>query len=106
MGENEQVTQVEEVLREAQVQPIGAEQVRTAMQTLLQYKSGKAQLENRVIANNEWWKLRQWGQFDEKGNPRHPGIPGGKPTPARADGRAGGADAQSDRAVHFGAQRF
>ena len=65
MGENEQVTQVEEVLREAQVQPIGAEQVRTAMQTLLQYKSGKAQLENRVIANNEWWKLRQWGQFDE-----------------------------------------
>lgn len=70
MGENEQVTQVEEVLREAQVQPIGAEQVRTAMQTLIQYKSGKAQLENRVIANNEWWKLRQWGQFDEKGNPR------------------------------------
>ncbi len=60
---------VEEVLQQGQAQPIGAEQVRAAMQTLLQYKSGKAQLENRVIANNEWWKLRQWGQFDEKGNP-------------------------------------
>lgn len=69
MGENEQVMQVADVLREAQAQPIGEEQVRAAMQTLLRYKSGKAQLESRVIANNEWWKLRQWGQFDSKGNP-------------------------------------
>ena len=69
MGENEQAVQVADVLREAQAQPIGEEQVREAMQTLLRYKSGKAQLESRVIANNEWWKLRQWGQFDSKGNP-------------------------------------
>lgn len=69
MGDNEQVVQAADVLREAQAQPIGEEQVRAAMQTLLRYKSGKAQLESRVIANNEWWKLRQWGQFDSKGNP-------------------------------------
>ena len=69
MGDNEQAVQVADVLREAQAQPIGEEQVRAAMQTLLRYKSGKAQLESRVIANNEWWKLRQWGQFDSKGNP-------------------------------------
>ena len=70
MGDNEQAVQVADVLREAPAQPIGEEQVRAAMQTLLRYKSGKAQLESRVIANNEWWKLRQWGQFDSKGNPQ------------------------------------
>lgn len=67
---SEQMMQAGDVLREAKVDAIGEEQIRAAMDTLLQYKGGKAQLENRVVANNEWWRLRQWGQFDKKGNPK------------------------------------
>ena len=48
--------------------PIGPEEVRGAMQTLRKYQQGKANLERRLIANEDWWKLRQWRQFDDKGN--------------------------------------
>ena len=26
-------------------------------------------LERRIIADEDWWKLRQWRQFSDKGNP-------------------------------------
>ena len=39
---------------------IGAEQLREAAQTLRKYKQGKANLEQRVIANEEWYRLRHW----------------------------------------------
>jgi len=40
--------------------PIGKEQVQRAWQTLQQYRSGKANLEKRVIENQQWYKLRHW----------------------------------------------
>ena len=40
--------------------PIGKEQVQKAWQTLQQYRSGKANLEKRVIENQQWYKLRHW----------------------------------------------
>lgn len=46
--------------------PIGKEQVREAYQTLLQYKRGKANLEQRVIRNEQWYRLRQWESFRRK----------------------------------------
>ena len=49
-------------------QPIGEAQVRQAMDTLQKYKSGKANLENRVIASENWWRLKNWQQI-QKGNP-------------------------------------
>ncbi len=39
---------------------IGQEQVRQAAVTLKKYKDGKANLEARIIANEQWWKMRHW----------------------------------------------
>lgn len=41
-------------------QAIGADEVRAAYATLLKYKAGKANLERRIIDNQQWYKLRQW----------------------------------------------
>lgn len=38
--------------------PIGAEQVKELLQILQKYKSGKAITEQRIIASENWWKLR------------------------------------------------
>ena len=44
-----------------QVRPvIGADEVRGAYKTLLKYKAGKANLEKRMIDDQQWYKLRQW----------------------------------------------
>lgn len=39
---------------------IGPEEIREAMRTLQEYKKGKANLEERIIDNEQWWKLRHW----------------------------------------------
>lgn len=44
----------------ALAQVIGREQVQKAYQTLLKYKEGKANLEKRIVENDEWYKLRHW----------------------------------------------
>ena len=40
------------------VQPIGAEQLKKFTQVLEKYKAGKVQTENRILASENWWKLR------------------------------------------------
>ena len=40
------------------VQPIGAEQLKRFTQVLEKYKAGKVQTENRILASENWWKLR------------------------------------------------
>lgn len=40
--------------------PIGKEQVLKATQILQKYKQGKANLEQRIIDNEQWWRLRNW----------------------------------------------
>ena len=44
----------------ALAQVIGREQVQKAYQTLLKYKEGKANLETRIVENEQWYKLRHW----------------------------------------------
>lgn len=39
---------------------IGIEQIKEAAQILQKYKDGKKNLEQRVIANEEWFRLRHW----------------------------------------------
>lgn len=39
---------------------IGKEEVQQAMLTLQKYKEGKANLEKRIIDNEQWYKLRHW----------------------------------------------
>jgi len=43
--------------------PVGREEVEKALELLQKYKAGKASLEQRIIANEEWWKLRHWEQI-------------------------------------------
>ena len=47
--------------------PIGAEEVRKAAETLKEYRRGKAQLEQRLIENEQFWKLRHWQEMDKQG---------------------------------------
>lgn len=48
---------------------IGPEQLRKAMHTLRRYKEGKANLEQRLIETEQWWKLRHWEWMQDQGNP-------------------------------------
>ena len=47
--------------------PIGREQIRAALKTLRRYRAGKANLERRIIENEEFWKLRHWEHIPEQG---------------------------------------
>ena len=44
---------------------IGAEEVRKASAILQKYKDGKKRLEQKIIANEEFWKLRQWNYMND-----------------------------------------
>lgn len=50
----------DEAMRQAQPQKIGRDEVLQATETLKKYKEGKSRLEAKIIANEEFWKLRQW----------------------------------------------
>ena len=44
----------------ALAQVIGREQIHEAQLTLQKYKEGKHNLEQRIVANEQWYKLRHW----------------------------------------------
>lgn len=46
---------------------IGTEQLREAMRRLRKYKTGKSSVERRVVASQQWWKLRNWEQIEQHG---------------------------------------
>ena len=51
---------------QAKMKPkIGTEEVRKASEILRKYKKGKARLEEKIIANEEFWKLRQWNYMND-----------------------------------------
>ena len=47
-------------------QVIGREQVQRANQILQKYKEGKANLERRIVDNEQWYKLRHWECMRDK----------------------------------------
>lgn len=52
----------------AEVRPvIGIEQIQKAQQILLQYKSGKKNLEQQVIENERWYRQRHWEVMRKSG---------------------------------------
>ena len=51
----------------AMVQPIGKEQLAEAVRTLREYMAGKAQLDARMIENDQWWRQRHWDVIPEQG---------------------------------------
>ena len=51
---------------QAKMKPkIGAEEVRKASEILRKYKEGKERLEQKIIANEDFWKLRQWNYMND-----------------------------------------
>ena len=50
----------------ALAQVIGVEQIHAAQQTLMKYKEGKANLERRIVDNEQWYKLRHWECMRDK----------------------------------------
>ena len=43
---------------------IGVDQIRAASETLKKYKQGKQNLEDRIIKNEDWFKLRHWDSIE------------------------------------------
>ena len=39
---------------------IGSKEVGEAVETLQKYRRGKSNFENRIISEEQWWKLRHW----------------------------------------------
>ena len=52
--------------------PIGEAEVAAAYQTLLNYRAGKANLERRLVENQQWYKLRQWECMRDRGGEVEP----------------------------------
>lgn len=48
---------------EEELHTITEEDVQRAMELLNKYMAGKASVDARVVANQNWWKLRHWGNF-------------------------------------------
>ncbi len=49
------------------VKAIGEEQIKKFIKILQEYKDGKKNLEFKIIANEQFWKLRHWDYEDEDG---------------------------------------
>lgn len=47
---------------------IGKDQIHEAAQTLTDYKSGKANLERRIVEDEQWYKLRHWDVIKRRGD--------------------------------------
>lgn len=54
---------------------IGTEEVRRAADILRRYHAGKRQLEQRIIDNEQFWKLRHWQQMERTGQGGNPADP-------------------------------
>ena len=40
--------------------PVGEKEIKAAQEILQRYKAGKANLDRRVVEDEEWWELRHW----------------------------------------------
>ena len=63
--------QVEE-MRKSIPPAIGTEQIRKATETLKKYKEGKANLEKKIVNDEQYWKLRQWDRAYDKNDDYKP----------------------------------
>lgn len=44
---------------------ISTKEIHEAQEILNRYKQGKANLEKRIISNEQWWKMRHWGELSD-----------------------------------------
>lgn len=65
-------TDESESVRIVQNPVIGTAQVRKARETLKKYKDGKARLEQRIVNNEQWYKMRHWKELQPVGKTDDP----------------------------------
>lgn len=53
-------------------QAIGRDQVKKAREILQKYKKGKATLEDKIIKNDRWWKMRHWELLENESTLEEP----------------------------------
>ena len=58
IAENADQVKAVEAMDEENIAPVGTEQIKKFMQILRKYKTGKARTEQRIVASENWWKLR------------------------------------------------
>ena len=58
--------QLETESKQIEMKPIGKEQLKKFTKILREYKSGKVHTENRIIAAEQWWKLRNTAEEQKK----------------------------------------
>lgn len=51
---------------------IGEKEIKEAAETLQKYKNGKANLENRIIEDEMWWKIRHWEAIGKEEDSKTP----------------------------------
>lgn len=51
---------------------IGKNEIAEANETLKKYRDGLSLIRNRIIGNEEWYKLRHWKEFSRQGNEEDP----------------------------------
>ena len=56
----EEIINLHDVLASKKREVIGKEEILKATETLKKYKEGKANLEKKIIDNEQWYKLRHW----------------------------------------------
>ena len=50
--------------KKTEKRPVNDDSVRGAYETLQKYKAGKSSLEQRIIENEEWWRMRHYEKAD------------------------------------------
>ena len=58
----------------ASAMPIGKEQLKEFMRVLQQYSAGKSKTEQRIVASENWWKLRNTMEEKKEGATREDGF--------------------------------
>ena len=58
IAETKEQVKSPEAMPMATVTPIGSEQLKKFTEILQKYKSGKTRTEQRIVASENWWKLR------------------------------------------------
>lgn len=58
--------EVERAAEEPEFQPIGRNQIEEARRILEEYREGKDALDNQIVENEEWYKLRHWDYLRRK----------------------------------------
>lgn len=63
-----EINKAPEAMSATQVQPIGAEQLKKFTAVLEKYKAGKSNTERRILASEQWWKLRNTTEEQKETN--------------------------------------